>query len=337
MEHFFSEGLVMRNVNKLRELGLQQDDIIKLTGINLSEVRAPQLTKKYAYNVGLSTYRAFKDLGYQNGNELKDELSTMDKSGFHKAFIYNSLCLPDAINKLFNISSNNSTGNHFDISADSSRNRVFIRHQFPDERDDYYSPHAIFGNLAQIIQEFCAVDMNELDIEIGVKGNGIPNESLFTKIISEKIRTKEDSSYISFNSKFWAMNNKRYNSALDSYFLEQYKIYYQAQVKGVENDVLSRVKEQLDSIQKNGYSSCNIDAVAKKLNMSRTTLYRHLAERQANFKSLVEETRKKHAISYIQNSSLSLNEISDMLGYSNLSAFTRAFRRWYNATPSSYR
>lgn len=56
MERFFSEGIVMRNVNKLRELGLHQDDIIKLTGINLSEVRAPQLTKKYAYNVGLSTY-----------------------------------------------------------------------------------------------------------------------------------------------------------------------------------------------------------------------------------------------------------------------------------------
>lgn len=157
------------------------------------------------------------------------------------------------------------------------------------------------------------------------------------KKYQKKIRTKEDSAYISFNSQFWTKNNEMYNSSLDSYFLEQYKIFYQAQPKGVENDVLSRVIEQLDSIQKNGYSSCNVDAVAKKLNMSRTTLYRHLATRQANFTSLVEETRKKHAINYIQNSSLSLNEISDMLGYSNLSAFTRAFRRWFNATPSSYR
>lgn len=54
----------------------------------------------------------------------------------------------------------------------------------------------------------------------------------------------------------------------------------------------------------------------------------HLAERELTFKTLVEETRLALAHRYLQDPSLSLTETAHLLGYSDLSAFSRAFRRW---------
>jgi AraC-like DNA-binding protein len=77
--------------------------------------------------------------------------------------------------------------------------------------------------------------------------------------------------------------------------------------------------------------------IAGDLHMSRRSLQRRLAEADASYQSLVDDTRRDMALRYIQDPAKSATDITFLLGYSQQSVFTRAFRRWTGMSPSEYR
>ncbi len=78
------------------------------------------------------------------------------------------------------------------------------------------------------------------------------------------------------------------------------------------------------------------EKVAQKLNMSRHTLYRKLKSEGHSFQELVEEVRKEQAMQFLADEKYSLSEIAFLLGFSELSAFSRAFKRWTGKSPAQY-
>lgn len=79
------------------------------------------------------------------------------------------------------------------------------------------------------------------------------------------------------------------------------------------------------------------EEMAQQLNMSRRTLQRKLAEVETTYQQLVDATRRDLALRYIENPNQSITDITFMLGFSQQSAFTRAFRRWTGYAPTEYR
>jgi AraC-like DNA-binding protein len=77
--------------------------------------------------------------------------------------------------------------------------------------------------------------------------------------------------------------------------------------------------------------------VARKLAMGPRTLQRQLREHDADFKGLVDDTRRQFCLRYLRDGKNTLTDISYMLGYSEVSAFNRAFKRWTGSTPTDYR
>jgi AraC-like DNA-binding protein len=77
--------------------------------------------------------------------------------------------------------------------------------------------------------------------------------------------------------------------------------------------------------------------IAKQLGMSERTLRRALANERASFTGLVEAVRKERAALLISDRSASLAEVAFSLGFSELSAFSRAFKRWHGRAPSEVR
>ena len=77
--------------------------------------------------------------------------------------------------------------------------------------------------------------------------------------------------------------------------------------------------------------------MASNLNLSVRSLQRRLGDEQTTFKHLLDETRRELALNYLGNSRLTINEITYLLGFSDPSNFTRAFRRWQGESPSRYR
>jgi AraC-like DNA-binding protein len=79
------------------------------------------------------------------------------------------------------------------------------------------------------------------------------------------------------------------------------------------------------------------ETVAHAMHMSVRTLQRKLREEGLTFKGLVDDMRRELAIEYVRDSRLTLGEITYLLGFSDPSNLTRAFRRWTGTTPNSFR
>lgn len=84
-----------------------------------------------------------------------------------------------------------------------------------------------------------------------------------------------------------------------------------------------------------GYPSLN--QVAAELRVPAAVIQRELADHGMTYKDAVETIRRDLARIYIQQRHLPLTEITFLLGYSELSAFSRAFTRWMGVSPRSYR
>lgn len=79
------------------------------------------------------------------------------------------------------------------------------------------------------------------------------------------------------------------------------------------------------------------EELAGRLNISKRTLHRKLRENGETFRSLVRQVRTGLAEHYIGNDKYSMTEIAFLLGFSDTSSFTRAFRAWFGVSPSKRR
>jgi AraC-like DNA-binding protein len=77
--------------------------------------------------------------------------------------------------------------------------------------------------------------------------------------------------------------------------------------------------------------------IAKRLGFSARSFHRRLADQGVSFQSLTEETRREIAVGMLRDEAYALSEIAFLTGFSEQSAFTRAFKRWTGVTPASYR
>lgn len=77
--------------------------------------------------------------------------------------------------------------------------------------------------------------------------------------------------------------------------------------------------------------------IAQQLGMSERTLHRKLADHGVSFRALTDDARRHLAESLLANAGPTLAEIAFLTGFSEQSAFQRAFKRWSGQTPSAYR
>ncbi|WP_431687302.1 AraC family transcriptional regulator [Hahella sp. NBU794] len=77
--------------------------------------------------------------------------------------------------------------------------------------------------------------------------------------------------------------------------------------------------------------------LASRLHMSVSTLHRKLAEQGATYKALLAEVKKELALQHLRDSRLTVDEIAQLLGFSDASNFRRAFVGWTGETPSEFR
>ena len=80
-----------------------------------------------------------------------------------------------------------------------------------------------------------------------------------------------------------------------------------------------------------------IQSAALELHLTERTLRRKLAAEGSQFQRLKDGVRRDMAIHYLSQTSMSISLISQMLGFSEPSAFTRAFRQWTGELPKNYR
>ena len=102
-----------------------------------------------------------------------------------------------------------------------------------------------------------------------------------------------------------------------------------------KDDIVNRVKTAI--LENLGQGSVTEASIAEELHMSSRNLNRKLSAENTSFKALLLEIRTELANQYINDATLTLTEISFQLGFSEISSFSRAYKRWTGQSPSEAR
>tara|TARA_R110001592_G_scaffold6853_3_gene37826 strand:+ start:3921 stop:4919 length:999 start_codon:yes stop_codon:yes gene_type:complete len=76
--------------------------------------------------------------------------------------------------------------------------------------------------------------------------------------------------------------------------------------------------------------------VAKEMGLSERTLHRRLKNKNRVYRDVLKEIRKSMSVNYLSDAKLTLSEVALLLGYSEQSTFSRAFKQWYGIPPLKY-
>ncbi len=102
-----------------------------------------------------------------------------------------------------------------------------------------------------------------------------------------------------------------------------------------QQELRTRVRARIHELLPSGTPS--IEAVCESLNLSRRTLQRHLSASGTSFVEELDAARHALALRYLSDARASLQETAFLLGFSDVTAFHRAFQRWTGQTPTSFR
>lgn len=120
---------------------------------------------------------------------------------------------------------------------------------------------------------------------------------------------------------------------------EQIRKYMAQYIDSIEevigNDLVAKTLKVINEFISSG--RCSKTLIAQCMAMEPQTLQRKLKFQGRSFKQLMEQARGTLAAQYLSDSQKTISEIAELLGYSELSAFSRFFQRTYGATPSGWR
>ncbi|MGV9870649.1 AraC family transcriptional regulator ligand-binding domain-containing protein [Rhodococcus koreensis] len=102
-----------------------------------------------------------------------------------------------------------------------------------------------------------------------------------------------------------------------------------------EPTLTNRVRELVELLLPSG--RCSIEQVARSLGVDRRTVHRHLAKSGETFTSVLDSTRAELAKRMVTGRRYSLTEISEMLGFSTPSSFSRWFHQQFGMSPREWR
>lgn len=123
------------------------------------------------------------------------------------------------------------------------------------------------------------------------------------------------------------------NPALSAFFVQHAEQLLRQE--STEDTLRTRVRQEIAAQLPNGELSLGL--AARRLAVSERSLRRYLTEENTSFSDLVAEVRYERARVLLDSPRLSLAEIAYLLGFSNVSAFSRAFKAWSGKAPGQYR
>ncbi len=114
---------------------------------------------------------------------------------------------------------------------------------------------------------------------------------------------------------------------------DEFLMKYLIEIK--KGDIVQQIQSVIIDNLPSGKVTDNM--IARELNLSERSLQRKLKENGTTFRSVLENVREMAAIQYIKNPVNTMSDIAFLLGFSEQSAFSRAFKKWTGTSPVKYR
>ncbi len=227
-----------------------------------------------------------------------------------------------------------------DLSVLNKNNKIIIRfnplYQLPahlnESKKNTVNKFFIESALIDIVSNLQMVtNFNLTGVNIHVTWDKEAYHSLYEKRLPN-FHFNQDYNQITFDQKCLDLpltfsSNSAYQLAME--MVNKEYLFYQDQ----DNKIILKVNQQLKFTPGLGFPS--LTDVADKLKLSERTLKRELSLANTTFSALLQ-SKKFELTKKLIDSNRNIQEISDLLGYSHISAFSRAFLSWTGKKPSDY-
>jgi AraC-like DNA-binding protein len=171
-------------------------------------------------------------------------------------------------------------------------------------------------------------------LHIAFKHSAPPDLSSYHEAFQCPVLFDQDQYYMAYRTADLAMRSAKADSSINAFLLERVA----EATAGIEisaDKIVADVEGLIQDALPGGIPG--IAQIGQHMGMSRRTLTRRLAERNLSFRDLVQQTQESIAKDRLRNSSSSVGEIAFETGFSEQSAFNRAFKRWTGVSPTAFR
>lgn len=314
--------------------GISPQHLCKLSNVNLETVRkgtADALTQKQVHDLWHNASHLCQDplFGLHFGESL--QLAALGVVG---QIIQASKTVGDALTIANSLS--HLITDFFSMDVKHNK-KTFSLLLVPRKNAEQESPF-LFAQLRDLLLVFI---IHELDglllVKIKPESVTFPYDSTtnlaeYERVLRCKPGRKGNAYALEFSSQYWNEPILTANYELQTLLLQ--KVSGSTPALKSTQTLQKRIHDYLLAHAYLGILS--LEDVAANFNVSPRSLQRKLKDEGVTFLELSDAVRKTLALEYVKKGSYQVKEISHMLGYNELSAFSRAFKRWTGKTPVQY-
>ncbi|MCP4323614.1 MAG: AraC family transcriptional regulator [Alteromonadales bacterium] len=200
----------------------------------------------------------------------------------------------------------------------------------PSTRFDRYLTDLFMVSALTMISTICVLPVNIIKAEFSYKR---PDDiSLLECYLGKQLSFEQDISclYIERASLDYLLCQLEYNLS------QRFKDYIQLLFTSGHDDIFLRsLRHSVLKLLPKG--NLSIVDVAGELNISKRTLQRRLSDKNTCFSQVIQDIRAALSKRYVIDKRLTIVEVAFLLGYSDQSSFSNAFKSWHGCTPGKYR
>lgn len=154
---------------------------------------------------------------------------------------------------------------------------------------------------------------------------------LYRSIFGPNLRFNQDNNTVTLGTDILGCRLRNANSQHHELINNLFKSQRSQVVQSITHNVEIAIRSLLP------FSDCTLEQVSIALAISERTLQRRLHEANSSFNAIRDQVRADLALKYLRQSHLTCAEIAEILGYSDLTALSRSFRRWHGMTATQAR
>lgn len=286
------------------------------------------------HRLPISIYHAIWDLAVKKSNRPDIGLTIAQNEGIEDLglvahVVYNSATLKEGLEhyiRLFGV-----VNEAIELEYENIGNNCHLRYIY--KSPEYYNIPDIERTMAIVVlRTIKAVGLETLFYEVNFQHSKPEYFQKFEEVFPCKIKFDQAYCEVIFDKKMLGLKPKRRNPHMRVATLNYAN---QMLSRLFKRSITSKVKRLIEKNLSDG--GFDAEQTAKQLNMSRQTLYRKLKNDGSSYSDLVDNVKQNKAFYLLKQTQLPLTVIAYDLGFSELSAFTRAFKRWTGQTPADYR
>jgi AraC-like DNA-binding protein len=184
-----------------------------------------------------------------------------------------------------------------------------------------------FGIFAERIRQTLGRDVTFA--EVALRHAAPPSQALHDEFFGTRVTFSAPADRLSFASKL--LDSPLVTAAASLAALLDQKLTELEPRMATPDALLTRVRHAL--VELLDQNETRIEMLAQRVHLTRRTLQRELQSRGTSHRQMLDHVRRERAQIFLAEGVLSITEVSERLGFSEPSAFFRAFRRWTGTSP----